>query len=107
MLDKEKVKGFFTTKGLVPVWAFFVIMLCSLGLIIFAEQMGYSDGYKDALNKNLVTQIEHENWEEWNTYDFETRKESFWSVIMWDVANNTKNIFIALVLVLLLLAIRW
>ena len=76
-------------------------------LVVFGSIMGDSDGYDRGYDKAMNDNLEKQNWDEWKAYSFEVQKQSFWSVIMWEVGTHTTQIFFTIVLLLFALFIRW
>jgi len=102
----KKFKKVSTERTSVPMWVFYIICIAWLGTIIFADVNGQDEGYWDGYNQALEDEQEQDLYTIWLTYDYDTRVESFWSTIMWDVSNHTTEIFMVLTLFLLLLGIR-
>jgi len=107
---KKAWKGFkevATEKANTPMWVFYLLAVGVLALTMFADINGHDEGYWDGYNDALEESEEQSLYMIWLDYDFDTRQESFWSVIMWDVATHTKEIFVVLALFLLFLAVRF
>lgn len=83
--------------------AFGVMFILMIFMNITGDSQGYNRGYTQALNDNA----EKLNWDEWKGYSFEVQKQSFWSIIMWEVGTHTTQIFFTIILLLLALFIRW
>lgn len=88
-----------------PAWVFMLIGLAFIVTSIFWNVVGASEGYYKGYNEALEHEESQSAYLIYLDYDFEQRKEMFWSTIMWDVASNTKTIFIAFTLVAILWAI--
>lgn len=104
--DWKKLKKEMKCTIRVPMWAFILLAMGVLGVVALGNTMGYDDGYWEGYNDAPKEAYEQYQYEIWNTYDYNTRVQSFWSTIMWDVATHTKEIFILLSLFLILLAVR-
>jgi hypothetical protein len=105
--DWKKLKKDLTRTTKVPVWVFILLAIGGVGAVAVGNTLGWDEGYWDGYNDAPQQDYEQYQYEIWLTYDYETRQQSFWSTIMWDVSTHTKEIFIVLTLFLLLLALRW
>ena len=93
----KPIKG---TQGGFLIFAGFLALLF-IGSLIYVSEEQFNKGYTDALKDNMKQQ----NYETFLSYDFDTRKEAFWTTIMWEVGNSSGTILMMLGLIGVLWAV--
>ena len=91
----------------VPVWGIVLLAIGVVGLVAYANIDGNDEGYNTGYNQAMLDDHEQNLYMLWLDHDFNTRQESFWSIIMWETATHTTQIFFSIIIVLVLLAVRW